>query len=194
MATDEYIQKFFSFRGRTRNLPFYPRRGKREDLAKLMASIEFNLGAEIGVGEGLYSRVLLDANHSLHLKCIDPWMAYNGKSHTRINMWYDEAMKNLNGRNVEVIRKVSLHAVKDFEHRTFDFVYIDGNHKFDFVILDIIYWMPKVKKGGIFALHDYHNRVGIDVITAVDSYTRAHFINPWYVTREMDPTAFWVVK
>ena len=36
------------------------------------------------------------------------------------------------------------------------FVYIDGNHKFDFICPDIIYWSKKVKHGGIVAVHDFY--------------------------------------
>ena len=37
-----------------------------------------------------------------------------------------------------------------------DFVFIDGNHEYDFVFSDIKNWLPTVKCGGVLAGHDYH--------------------------------------
>ena len=42
-----------------------------------------------------------------------------------------------------------------FEDESLDFIYIDANHAYDFVVEDINLWFPKLKKGGIFSGHDY---------------------------------------
>ena len=79
------------------------------------------------------------------------------------------------------IEKWSLDAVRDFENKSLDFVYIDANHKFDSVIQDIIQWTSKVKRGGIVAGHDYHYyRKGYGVVMAVKAYMKAHRQN-WYL-------------
>jgi predicted O-methyltransferase YrrM len=36
-----------------------------------------------------------------------------------------------------------------------DMVLIDGDHRYDYVKVDILTWMPKVCKGGLLAFHDY---------------------------------------
>jgi predicted O-methyltransferase YrrM len=41
------------------------------------------------------------------------------------------------------------------EQRAFDFAFIDGNHRFDSVFLDLFYLGRLVRKGGIIALDDY---------------------------------------
>ena len=46
-------------------------------------------------------------------------------------------------------------ASKRFEDESIDFIYIDAEHKFEYVYRDIVNWYPKMKKGGIFAGHDY---------------------------------------
>jgi hypothetical protein len=51
-----------------------------------------------------------------------------------------------------------------------------------------------VKPGGIVAVHDYDVWEGGDVTLAVNAYTHAHRIDPWYVTQELTPTAYWVQK
>ena len=37
----------------------------------------------------------------------------------------------------------------------FDFVFIDADHRYESVKADILGWMPKVRKGGVIAGHDY---------------------------------------
>lgn len=58
---------------------------------------------------------------------------------------------------------------KDFGQ--LDFVFIDANHYYDFVLADINVWLPKLKKGGLLGGHDYNNPRGDwgkDVKRAVD--------------------------
>ena len=38
-----------------------------------------------------------------------------------------------------------------------DFVYIDGNHQYEFVAKDIKTYYPKLKKGGVLGGHDMYN-------------------------------------
>ncbi len=188
--TDKAIQKRFSWR--KRNLPWYPRIGTRTDLALLFGELGFTKGVEIGTQYGSYAKILLESNSNLHLICIDPWAAYDHLSQEKQDRRYDKAIETLQGLNYEIIRKPSIEAVTMFKDNSLDFVYIDGNHVFDYVMLDLIHWSYKVKKGGIIATHDYHAEVGADVRAAIDAYTRSHYIDPWYVTREHLPTAFWV--
>lgn len=196
MTTDEAIQRHFNFGGRNRNLPWYPRKGRRDILANLFTYLNFKEGAEIGTYRGAWAHYLCSTVPNLHLSCIDPWLFYEGGSRTPEvqEIYYAETVQKLKGFNATIIRKKSMDAVGAFEDESLDFVYIDGNHAFDYAIMDIICWHPKVRKGGIVAVHDYHTQVGTDVIKAVDAYTHVHHIDPWYVTREEWPTAYWVRK
>ena len=139
----------------------------RVDLAKYFAELNFNVGAEIGVLGGVYAEILCKANPNLKLYGIDSWETGHHKQK------YKKAAGRLKNYNVELIKKTSLDAVKDFPNMSLDFVYIDASHQFDDIMRDIIEWSLKVKKGGIVSGHDYiHNRMG--VATAVDSYVKFH--------------------
>ena len=54
------------------------------------------------------------------------------------------------------LKMTSMEAVKKFENESIDFVFIDGSHEYEDIKNDIISWMPKVKKGGVLAGHDYY--------------------------------------
>jgi len=194
MTTDEAIQARFDFRGRRFNLPWYPRRGTRLHLAELFGELGFKFGAEIGTCRGEYAEALCKANPNLHLTCVDPWMAYRGVSQERADRMYKIAVERLAQYDATLCRKPSLEAALEFADSSLDFVYIDGDHTFDMVVQDIIAWVPKVRREGIVALHDYHFSVGADVVMAINAYTHCHNINPWYVTREEFPTAYWVQR
>jgi hypothetical protein len=157
----------------------------------------FTKGAEIGVSRARHAKHIVRSVPTLKLYCIDPWVSYRdgmkpvpqGRAE-RIYKIAKERLAPYKDR-VEFIRRQSLDALELFENESLDFVYIDGNHEYDFVARDIIEWNKKVKRGGIIACHDYYpNHIG--VISAVHGFVRSHNINPWYVTKELEPTAFWV--
>jgi hypothetical protein len=155
-----------------------------------------NVGVEVGTRFGDFAKVLLDQNPKCDLTCVDPWMGYNNRSQQWQDDSYERAVKLLTpyiqaGR-CTLCRKCSMDAVDAWDDASLGFVFIDGNHDFDFAMEDILYWSRKIKTGGIVAVHDYHPFTGIDVMAAVNAYVAAHDIRPWYVTREMEPTAFWV--
>lgn len=74
--------------------------------------------------------------------------------------------------NIIKVRKTSLEASQDFLDGSLDAVYIDAEHDEESVRADIRAWLPKVKKGGIFAGHDFSlphmsmvlNQAGIEQI------------------------------
>jgi predicted O-methyltransferase YrrM len=177
------------------HLPFFARENvTRKDLAALFAELGFTEGLEVGTYLAEFACQLLSLNPKLHLTCVDPWMAYDNITQEREEKFYALAMRRLRGQNVTVIRKTSMEAVRDIKDKSLDFLHIDGNHAFDYVMPDLICWVPKVKPGGIILAHDYDAYFGTDVQMAVHAYTQAHHIDPWYITREIPMTAYWVQK
>tara|TARA_B100000287_G_C20626358_1_gene777985 strand:+ start:401 stop:973 length:573 start_codon:yes stop_codon:yes gene_type:complete len=60
------------------------------------------------------------------------------------------------------------HNISDrFENESIDFVYIDADHSYEGVKRDIQLYLPKLKKNGLMAGHDYHE-VWPGVVRAVD--------------------------
>ena len=80
---------------------------------------------------------------------------------------------------VQIVRKYSFDAVKDFPDEFFDFIFIDADHTYEGVSRDLADWWPKVKKGGVFSGHDYiltrkkmknGKIIRVGVIRAVDEF------------------------
>lgn len=66
-----------------------------------------------------------------------------------------QSMKPLEG-HYRYIKSGSSAAAQHFADGSVDFVFIDANHTYQFVKDDVNAWLPKVKKGGIIAGHDYN--------------------------------------
>jgi predicted O-methyltransferase YrrM len=58
-------------------------------------------------------------------------------------------------RNFKFYQMESGEAAKQIGDETFDWFWIDGDHRYHCIKRDLELWYPKVKYGGIFAGHDY---------------------------------------
>lgn len=148
----------------------------RADLALYFAHLGFKVGAEIGVADGRYSERLCATIPNLALYCVDPWEPYKGNRRgggvDQQHGNFDTARKRLEPYAVIFVRQKSMEALKEIDDEHLDFVYIDGNHDFDYVMEDIIGWARKVRSGGIVSGHDYYQFRNSGVIEAVDLYTK----------------------
>lgn len=185
------VRKRMKMRTGCDNIPLAGRTGGREVLAQVLGDLGFNRGAEIGVRAGEYSLALCQANPQIELFCVDPWLHPVPSRQHRSERYLRRAKAKLEPFNATIIRKTSMEALADFENDSLDFVYIDADHTFDCVCMDIIGWSKKVRSGGIVAGHDYYQFYRGGVVAAVDAYTRCHDIRPWYVTLEETPSWFW---
>ncbi len=193
------LEKHFRFIGGKDNLPIlatslYRRRHDgmgRVALAKLMNDMGLKKAVEIGCRYGASGMLWREHIPDLELECIDPYRAYHRVSQARQDLIFAGAMENAAKSGFTILRMASLDAVEMYKDGSLDWVHIDGDHSFDAAVQDIIKWAPKVREGGLVLVHDYC-RFGLSgVINAVDAYAHCHWIDPWYVTRDMEPTAFW---
>lgn len=150
----------------------------RIQLAEYFNDRDFKVGAEIGVADGRYSEILCQKIKDLHLYCVDPWSPYNGnwRSKKDQNEAFNRAKYRLQNYNAELVRKTSLQASVNYADETMDFVFIDGAHDFNNVMLDLILWTPKVKKGGVVSGHDYYDARTVKVVPAVEAYCKQNGI------------------
>lgn len=192
----------------TRGLPIQLRMS-RNHLPALSKTLGFTRGAEIGVWKGAFSAAFCEANPKLHMLCVDPWLSYPAWLDTKNALPYEQAQRlmqesydiartTLDPLNCTIVRKFSAEAAAAVPDRSLDFVYIDANHVFDAVTEDLQLWVPKVRTGGFVAGHDFRvfpNKPTIHVKAAVEAYTKAHAIAPWYVLAgDRTPSFLWVVR
>jgi GT2 family glycosyltransferase/Flp pilus assembly protein TadD/predicted O-methyltransferase YrrM len=136
---------------------------------------------EIGSYMGLSSIIMayglrVSGNQSARIYCVDPWDdAYMGRvgvtSHSSL---YGAFMKHIADAGVTdaivPVRSLSLDAAVQFEDRSVDLVFVDGDHSFEGCTADLETWRAKIRPGGHLAGHDC--RPNDDVRRAVDSFSR----------------------
>ncbi len=73
------------------------------------------------------------------------------------------------------------------------FVYIDGNHDYEYAKADIADWWPHVVPGGILAGHDYTEEChGVRI--AVDEFVAAEGLELNTTTERNESVSWWVEK
>ena len=119
---------------------------------------------EVGVSQGAYSARLLSAWRGRELVSVDPWEGADEVA--------EQARRLLArfGAHSTIWRTTSLEAARRIEDASLDFVYIDAQHDYDSVRQDLEAWYEKVHPGGILAGHDYFDRAGKRVKSAVDDF------------------------
>lgn len=159
--------------------------GKYRGLTSLFNELGCKVGAEIGVNRGKFSKWLCHKVRPLKLFLIDPYLSYQEygeySNQDGLDAIYEEAQVRLARYNCEFVKKKSMDAIGDFNDNSLDFVYIDANHAFEFVVNDIAEWSKKVKSGGIVSGHDYTNYMR-EVKIAVDGWVQVKRIKPWFLT------------
>lgn len=115
--------------------------------------------AEIGVAGGHFSKQILATWPTCSkLYAIDCWGPFDGNHITNDEQEqrYQDVVKDFaRYENVVVVRQYSHLAAERFPDESFDFIYIDADHSYKAVLLDLQSWIPKMKKNGIVAGHDY---------------------------------------
>lgn len=182
----------------------------RNHLPTLCRELGFTAAAEIGVWRGAYSALFCEANPAMQMLCVDPWISHAAWKDTKNKLdpaeaeafmaeSFADACTRLGAfPNATIIRKFSAEAAHDVPDGSLDLVYVDGNHVYDAVLEDLTLWAPKVRSGGLVSGHDYRrfdNKPFIHVVDAVNDYTKAHGIDPWFVlAADKTPSFLWVVR
>lgn len=139
--------------------------------------IEEAVGAEIGVARGETTLQLLSHQNIKKVYAIDPFenydiapdgieaaAGYNDRKIARMHKnketfddFYEECIEKFTpyGDRVQIIKDYSNLAVKKIKEKL-DFVYIDGNHAFEYVLDDLERYFEIVKPGGLIIGDDFN--------------------------------------
>jgi hypothetical protein len=127
------------------------------------------VGAEIGVFKAGFSKEILAAAEPRKLYLVDPWR--NSADPSLGASWYASGSENdmeeiyrgvqrdlraqIEAGQVELLRGPSVEAMAAIEDGSLDFVYIDGDHRYEAVRADLDLALQKTRPGGVIALDDY---------------------------------------
>jgi hypothetical protein len=131
-----------------------------------------SVGAEIGVHQGGFSRQILKVVNPQELHLIDPWKyeesdiykdaRYGGKAKSgqadmdaRFEAVRAKFEAEINAGQVIIHRGYSTDELQRFADESLDWVYIDGNHLYEFVKQDLELCFCKIKPGGYITGDDY---------------------------------------
>ena len=131
--------------------------------------------AEIGVWRGDFAARILEVVRPSKLHLVDPWAFMGGEAYsaaryggkvaadqTAMDELYASVVRRfaepISEGVVEVHRCESGEAAVRFPDACFDWIYIDGNHLYEYVRADLELYDPKVRPGGLIAGDDYGER------------------------------------
>lgn len=168
----------------------------RRDLWQLLE--EPGAAAEIGVAEGNNSedmlRWLLDTTTSRNkvfrtktpaitkLYMVDRWRETPDQAGDAAmpQEWHDKNLRRVRtrtapyGNRAVMLRGNSVDMADEVPDGSLALLYIDGDHSFEGCFADLRAWTPKVKRGGIVALHDFLNE-NYGVRKAVEAFCANNF-------------------
>jgi hypothetical protein len=137
--------------------------------------------AEIGVWKGDFSREIVKRTSPKMLHLIDPWRfqpefperKYGGnyaKEQEDMDRIFEAVKVRFEGvPNVSIHRAFSDAALTEFPDGHFDWLYLDGNHVFEYILRDLKIGFGKVRSGGFVSGDDYTwgRKCGLPVEKAV---------------------------
>jgi hypothetical protein len=129
------------------------------------------VGAEVGTWKGDFSAEILKHSKPKRLYLIDPWAHRDDPEYERA--WYggtvagQEEMdaiyqsvakrfeKQMRRGEVEILRTSSVEAAESLAGQQLDWVYIDGDHTYEAVKVDLEAFHRLVRPGGVISGDDY---------------------------------------
>jgi hypothetical protein len=172
----------------------------REELLQLIP--KQSICAEIGVFQGSFSKIIKNTVNPSKLFLVDLFegTTCSGDKHGNNVVYLDLSITfNLlkeeykSSPIVEVFKGTSESFLKNLPDNYLDFVYIDGDHAYSGVSLDLKLSRDKVKCGGIIAGHDYTPRFQ-GTIDAVDEFIKTHVLKCTLTTDDGCPSYFIINK
>lgn len=160
-----------------------PQLNHRLQFLKLIHSLNIQnkklVGVEIGVLNGDHSKKIYDffkTKFDFNFYLVDPWKtssSFNEYEEIFLEKCYLNVKKKFNDyKKITILRQTSVEASNNFENESLDFVYIDGNHNYDYVLKDLEIWFLKLKSHGVLFGDDYSRNYGVH--KAVSEFSFKH--------------------
>lgn len=149
----------------------------REELLTIIP--KNTVGAEIGVFEGEFSKLILETVQPQKFYMVDLFtgsmVSGDKNGHNPRTISLDESFNRLKEQYksndiVNIYKGKSIDFYKEIEDNSLDFIYIDGDHGYEGAKIDLQNAFYKVKNGGLICGHDY-NPPFLGVMDAVDEFT-----------------------
>jgi hypothetical protein len=141
----------------------------RHELADILEAENKTTGLEVGVKQGAFANTMLSRwKQCQKYILLDPWEHQehykdlaNVDQETQ-NQFMQQTMEKMKpfkekGVEIKLIRDYSSNGHKEIPDDSLDFIYIDARHDYKAMAEDLEWMWPKLKKGGIFAGHDFVN-------------------------------------
>lgn len=157
---------------------------------------------EIGVFKGDFSKFIKENLNPSELHLIDVFegQACSGDKDGNNILWTNlneeyENLKNyfLNDKTVKIHKGRSFDILNNFNDNYFDLIYIDGDHSYEGVKLDLENSFKKVKNGGYICGHDYTSEKFEGVVNAVDEFCKNNNLEINFLTKDGCPS-FCIIK
>ena len=121
------------------------------------------IGVEIGTDKGYHALNMIGRLNIKKLYLVDPYICYPASNSNSLEIedeskaakLREESAQNLYGHNNIERLLITSEEAASYVNVPLDFVYIDGDHRYEMVLKDIRLWYPKVKIGGLVAGHDF---------------------------------------
>ena len=152
----------------------------REELLTLISSN--TIGAEIGVFEGTFSKLILETVNPQKFYLVDLFtgsmVSGDKNGHNMKTISLDESYNYLTNHykqdsRVEIYKGKSEDFFNTISNNYLDFIYIDGDHSYEGAKIDLQNAFHKVKNGGLICGHDYTPRFQ-GVMDAVNEFVSHH--------------------
>jgi predicted O-methyltransferase YrrM len=143
---------------------------------RLASDVKEGLIVEIGVFGGVSILNIIDLciANGTKIVGVDPWdlTVPGDEVSQKLSMlrFHKENLKNAHDNlrsicnklvyedHITLLKEFSHRAVNSFEDESIDLLYIDGDHSYDAVLMDLDLWYPKVKKGKVIWGDDFSNK------------------------------------
>lgn len=126
-----------------------------EDIPSMLKDVKNPIGIEIGTDQGTTTEYLLRTIPDLTLYGVDDYRENRIESIQNLTFEIYKSKVLPYADRFKHYKKTSDDAIIEFEDESVDFVFVDGDHRYEQVLKDCQNYYVKLKNGGLFCGHDW---------------------------------------